>query len=147
MNELYNNEILKLAVSIPRTGRLADPDITVTKTSRICGSRVTVDLKFEDGRVAGYAQEVKACALGQATCSVVGGQIIGRRRAEIEKVAAEMRAMLAGQGQGPEGDWAALQILQPARDHKSRHTSIMLSFEAILEGFRTATDEAVAQTG
>ena len=147
MNELYNNEILKLAVSIPRSGRLAHPDVSVTKTSRICGSRVTVDLKFEDGRVADYAQEVKACALGQAACSVVGRQIIGRRRSEIEKVAAEMRAMLAGQGQGPEGDWAALRILQPARDHKSRHTSIMLSFEAILEGFRNSSAEAVAQTG
>ena len=144
MNELYNNEILKLAVSIPRTGRLADPDITVTKTSRICGSRVTVDLTFEDGRVADYGQEVKACALGQAACSVVGDQIIGRDRAEIEKVAADMRAMLAGSGDGPDGDWAALHVLQPAFEHKSRHTSIMLSFDAILEGFRlVATDEAV----
>jgi NifU-like protein involved in Fe-S cluster formation len=147
MNELYNNEILKLAVSLPRAVRLANPDFTITKTSRICGSRVTVDLNFKDGRVAEYAQEVKACALGQATCSVVGRQVIGRRRPEIEKVAAEMRDMLAGSGEGPAGDWATLQVLKPARDHKSRHTSIMLSFEAILEGFRLADAEATAKTG
>ena len=139
MNALYNNEILKLAVSIPRTERLADPDVTVIKTSRICGSRVTVDLKIQDGRIKDYGQEVKACALGQATCSVVGRQIIGRQLLEIEKVVADMRAMLAGTGQGPDGDWAALQILQPAYDHKSRHTSIMLPFEAILEGFKIST--------
>ncbi len=147
MTELYNHAILKLATSIPLTERLAAPDVSVVKTSRICGSRVTVDIDFDEERIAAYGQEVKACALGQAACSIIGRQIIGRDQAEIEKVAADMRKMLTGAAEGPDGDWVGLRVLQPAREHKSRHTSIMLAFDGILEGFRLNSAGKAADTG
>ncbi len=147
MTELYNHAILKLATSIPLTERLAAPDVSVVRTSRICGSRVTVDIDFDEERIAAYGQEVKACALGQAACSIIGRQIIGRNQAEIEKVADQMCKMLAGAAEGPDGDWVGLRVLQPAREHKSRHTSIMLAFDVILEGFRLNSAGEAADTG
>lgn len=135
MSELYNKDILRLATSIPLTERLAAPDITVVRTSRICGSRVTADFSFEGGAVSAYGQEVKACALGQASCSIFGRNIIGQTRESLAPVADAMRMMLAGEGPAPGGDWADLAIFLPAHEHKSRHGSIMLPFEAALEAF------------
>ena len=144
MSELYNTRILRLAMAIPLTERLADPDVTVTRTSRICGSRVTVDLKIENGVITGYGQEVKACALGQAACSLVAGRIIGKTEAEFAPVAGAMRAMLAGDGPPPSGEWSELEIFLPAVAHKSRHGSIMLPFEAVTQGFAEADLETTA---
>ena len=132
---LYNTRILRLAAALPRTERLADPDITVQRTSRICGSRVTVDLKVEDGRIVDYGQTVKACALGQASCSLVASRIIGQTRASFAPVAAAFRAMIAGDGPPPDGDWADLAIFLPVRDHRSRHGSILLPFDAVMAAF------------
>ena len=144
MSELYNTKILRLAASIPLTRRLDDPDVTVTRTSRICGSRVTVDLRFKDGAISEYGQDVKACALGQASCSLVAAHIIGRTRAEFEPVTLAMRAMLGEDGPPPDGDWSDLEIFLPAREHRSRHGSIMLPFEAVMEGFGQHRDKASA---
>ncbi|MCG8507124.1 MAG: iron-sulfur cluster assembly scaffold protein [Sphingomonadales bacterium] len=146
MSELYNTKILRLAMAIPLTERLGDPDVTVTRTSRICGSRVTVDLKIEKGVITGYGQEVKACALGQAACSLVAGRIIGKTEADFAPVAEAMRAMLAGEGPPPTGAWSELEIFLPAVEHKSRHGSIMLPFEAVMQGFAEARSGADLET-
>lgn len=135
MSELYNKDILRLATSIPLTERLAAPDITVVKTSRICGSRVTADFNFDGNAISEYGQEVKACALGQASCSIFARHIIGQNRESLAPVTEAMRRMLSGDGPAPSGDWSELEIFLPAREHKSRHGSIMLPFEAAMEAF------------
>lgn len=142
MSELYNTTILRLAASIPHTSRLENPDVTVVKTSRICGSRVTVDLNIKDGVITHFGQEVKACALGQASCSVVGAKTIGQTLSAFLPVKDAMDTMLKKGGpvpdkDWPEGDWSALEIFEPAIEHKSRHGSIMLPFEAIVEALET----------
>lgn len=135
MNELYNNDILRLATQIPLTERLDAPDVTVVKTSRICGSRVTGDYIIKDGRITAYGQEVKACALGQASSSIVGKHIIGNSLEDLEPVADAVRLMLAEGAPSPSGEWAEYAVLAPAKDHKSRHASIMLPLEAAIEAF------------
>ncbi len=137
MSELYNIKILRFASSIPHLERLDNPDVTIAKTSRICGSRVTVDVTFKGGKISNFGQEVKACALGQASCSIVGNHVIGQTMASFEHIKNAMDKMLKEGGPVPYGDWADLEIFLPAQDHKSRHTSIMLPFEAILEAFKT----------
>lgn len=145
MTTLYNKEILRLAISIPLTERLDAPDATVVKTSRICGSRVTADFIFDGDRIAGYGQEVKACALGQASCSIFGRHIIGQTLASLQPVADQVLAMLKEGAAPPAGDWAEYTVLAPAREHKSRHASIMLPFDAALEVL--ASVERQADTG
>jgi NifU-like protein involved in Fe-S cluster formation len=145
MSELYNTKILRLAASIPHTTRLDNPDVTVVKTSRICGSRVTVDLKMKDGVITEYGQEVKACALGQASCSIVGGKAIGQTLTSFLPVKEAMEAMLKNQGPIPSEGWGVegwdeLEIFEPAIEHKSRHSAIMLPFEAIVEGLEICTE-------
>lgn len=135
MTELYNKDILRLATSIPLTERLAAPDITVVRTSRICGSRVTADFTFDGDAISAYGQGVKACALGQASCSIFGRHILGQTRETFAPVAEAMRRMLAGDGPPPDGVWAELEIFLAAREHKSRHGSIMLPFDAAMEAF------------
>ncbi len=146
MSELYNKDILRLATSIPLTERLAAPDVSVVRTSRICGSRVTADFTFDgtttSAAISEYGQEVKACALGQASCSIFGRHIIGQTRETFLPVADAMRRMLAGEGPPPVGEWAELEIFLPAREHKSRHGSIMLPFEAALEAFDSIAEKS-----
>ena len=135
---LYNATILRLAASIPHDQRLADAQATSEKRSPICGSRVTVDIALDgEGRVAAIGQEVRACALGQASASLMGAHAIGRSADELDAARDALTAYLAGERADP-GDWPGLDIFLPARDYSARHPSIRLAFEAVAEAARVA---------
>ena len=135
--KLYSARILALAADVPHTTRLAHPDSTVKRRSPLCGSTVTVDVVLKDGRIAEYAQDVKACALGQAAAAVVGHAVIGCDRAQIEAALEALKAMLKSDGPTPEAPFEGLEVLRPAREDKNRHASILLALEA--------TSQAVAE--
>ena len=133
LNDVYNRRILELAADIPRLGRLAAPDATATAHSKLCGSTVTVDLALRDGVVADFAHEVRACALGQASSSVMGALVVGSTAEELRAVRDAMRRMLKENGAPPEGRWAELKVLEPVRDYKARHASTLLTFDAVVD--------------
>ncbi len=130
LNDIYNQRILELAGNIPRLGRLPAPQATSRQHSKLCGSTVTVDVTLADGRVADYAQDVKACALGQAAASIVGRHVVGATPAELRAVRDRVKAMLKENGAPPEGTWADAAVLKPVRDFRARHASTLLAFEA-----------------
>lgn len=135
---LYNSTILRLATSIPHHTRLADAQASAERRSPICGSRVIVDVKLDGhGRVAALGQEVRACALGQASAALMGEHAIGRSLAELEAARDALSQFLAGERSDP-GDWPGLEIFAPARPHSARHPSIRLAFEAVAEAARDA---------
>ena len=136
--KLYSGRILELAASIPHLGRLEAPDGSAKRRSPLCGSTVTVDLRIKDGRVVDFAQDVKACALGQAAASVLGGVVIGRTRAEVEAARDALATMLKAGGPAPDAPFAGFEILIPAREYKNRHASIMLPLEATVEAMVAA---------
>ncbi len=139
---LYNPTILRLATSIPHQTRLAAPEGTSERRSPICGSRVAVDVVLdEEGRVAELGQLVRACALGQASASLMGAHAIGRTLAELEAARDALTAFLAGERDDP-GDWPGLDIFVPARPHSARHPSIRLAFEAVTEAAQQAAARA-----
>ena len=138
IDDLYSARILKLAANMPRAGRLAAPDASSEKVSKLCGSRVIVDLKLKDGQVVDFAQEVKACALGQAAAAVLGENVIGAGVDEIESARDQLAAMLKAGGPAPEGRFVDLQVLQPVKDYPARHASTLLAFEAAAEAARAA---------
>jgi NifU-like protein involved in Fe-S cluster formation len=150
LNEVYNKRILQFAADIPLTERLADPDATAIAHSRLCGSKVAVDLKMEGDTVTGFGHDVKACALGQASSSIMARHVVGSTARELREVGAAMRRMLKESGPAPDGRWADLAILEPVRDFKARHASTLLTFDAVedaiaqIEAKRggTATDAA-----
>ena len=133
LNEVYNRRILELAGDIPRIGILAAADASASAISKMCGSKVTVHLKMTDGKVSDFSHQVHACALGQASSSVMARNVVGATREEIEGVRDAIRAMLKEGGEPPAGKWSDLEVLQPARDFKNRHQSILLTFEATLD--------------
>ena len=130
--KLYSARILELAADLPHTDPLAQPQATAKKRSPLCGSTVTVDLVVNDGKISEYAQDVKACALGQAAASVVGSAIIGATPEQIETARTELHAMLKDGGPAPSAPFQDLGVLTPARDFKNRHASILLSLAATL---------------
>jgi NifU-like protein involved in Fe-S cluster formation len=133
LDEVYNRRILQLAAHVPHLERLAHPDATAKAHSRLCGSTVTVDLGMTDDVVTAFGQDVKACALGQASSSVMGAHVIGSTSAELRQVREEMRAMLKENGAAPTGKWADLEVLLPVRDYKARHASTLLVFDAVID--------------
>lgn len=135
---LYSSRILALAAGIPRLGRLTAPDATATRRAPLCGSTVTVDVTLRDGRIADFAQEVRACALGQAAASVVGGAVLGRTPEEVREGRDALRAMLQDGAPPPGTPWADFEALLPARDHPNRHGSILLALDATLEALGKA---------
>ncbi len=139
---LYSGQILALAADIPLLDRLEAPDATVMKRAPLCGSNVTVDVVLKDGRISGFGQDVKACALGQASASVLGANVIGRTEAEIETALGQLRAMLKESGPAPDAPFDGLQVLMPAREYKNRHASIMLALTATLEAMQQAKKSA-----
>jgi NifU-like protein involved in Fe-S cluster formation len=136
--KLYSGRILELAADIPHVGRLPVPQASARRRSPLCGSTVTVDLTLRDGRVADFAQDVKACALGQAAASVLGRVVIGRSRAELEAARDALRAMLRDGGPVPPAPFDGFEVLIPARDYRNRHASILLALEATCEAMEAA---------
>lgn len=133
IDDVYNAKILEFAGNIPRIGRLDDPDASARAHSKLCGSTVTVDLKMEGGHVTDFAHDVKACALGQASSSVMARNIVGATADELRAVREAMRKMLKENGPAPEGRFADLKYLEPVRDYKARHPSTMLTFDAVVD--------------
>ena len=131
--KLYSGQILALAADIPHLARLEDPTATVKKRSPLCGSTITVDVQMENGKVAGFGQDVKACALGQAAASVVGANVMGRTNAEITVARNQLKSMLKEDGPQPDPPFDGLKVLLPAREYKNRHASIMLALDALVE--------------
>ncbi|TDR93733.1 iron-sulfur cluster assembly scaffold protein [Enterovirga rhinocerotis] len=138
LDDIYNGRILALAADIPRLGRLARPDASATAHSRLCGSTVTVDLVTDGEKVTDFAHEVKACALGQASSSVMGRHVVGSTTEELRALREAMRRMLKENGPPPDGRWAELAALEPVRDFKARHASTLLTFDAVVEALDRA---------
>lgn len=138
IDALYSDRILGLAANMPRAGRLQQADASAERISKLCGSRVIVDLVLEDGQVADFAQEVKACALGQASAAVLGAHVIGASVAELQLARDQLSAMLKAEGPAPQGRFADLAVLEPVKDYPARHASTLLAFEAVLAAAREA---------
>jgi len=133
LDDVYNKRILELAGDIPRIGRLAHPGASATAHSKLCGSTVTVDLTMKDGKVADFAHEVRACALGQASSSVMARHVVGSTPDELRKLREDMRKMLKENGPPPNGKWEDLKVLEPVRNYQARHASTMLTFDAVVD--------------
>lgn len=133
IDEVYNTKILEYAGNIPAIGRLDDADATATAHSKLCGSTVTVDLKMDGGVVTDFAHDVKACALGQASSSIMANNVVGSTADELRALRDTMRKMLKENGPAPAGRFADLKFLEPVRDYKARHASTMLTFDAVVD--------------
>lgn len=140
IDDLYSAKLLKLAANLPHAGRLADPQGSSEKVSKLCGSRVVVDVALENGRVSAFAQDVKACALGQASASILGTHVLGADLAEIEMARDQFRAMLKQGASAPSGRFADLSMLAPVKDYPARHASTLLAFEAAADAVRRAME-------
>jgi len=133
IDDIYNSKILEFAGNIARTDRLENPDASAKAHSKLCGSTVTIDLKLDGDVVADYGQEVKACALGQASSSIMARNIVGASAEELRDVRQKMIAMLKSDGPAPTGRFADLQYLMPVKDYKARHASTLLVFDAVVD--------------
>ena len=133
ISDVYNAKILGFAGNIARIGRLDNPDATATAHSKLCGSTVTVDLKMDGEIVTDFAHDVKACALGQASSSIMAQHVVGATASELRAVREIMRKMLKENGSPPEGRFEDLKYLEPVRDYKARHASTMLTFDAVVD--------------
>jgi NifU-like protein involved in Fe-S cluster formation len=148
LNDIYNQRIIELAGNIPRLGRLAAPDASATAHSKLCGSTVKVDLKMDGDLVSDFAHDVKACALGQASSSIMARHVVGSSASELKALRETIRKMLKENGAPPEGKWADLALLEPVRDYKARHASTLLTFDAVVDAIgqiEAKTAEAATQ--
>lgn len=140
IDDLYSAKILKLAANLPRAGRLAAPDASAERVSKLCGSKAIVDVVVKDGVVVDYAQDVKACALGQAVAGIVGENIVGATVEEVELARDQLRAMLKQGGPAPTGRFADLALMASVADYPPRHASTLVALEAAAEAARKALD-------
>ncbi|MCG7503417.1 iron-sulfur cluster assembly scaffold protein [Mesorhizobium retamae] len=133
IDDVYNAKILGFAGNIARIGRLEHPDATAKAHSKLCGSTVVVDITMQDGVVTDFAHDVKACALGQASSSIMAANVVGATAQELRAVRETMLKMLKENGAPPQGRFADLKYLEPVRDYKARHASTMLTFDAVVD--------------
>ncbi|MDE3177280.1 MAG: iron-sulfur cluster assembly scaffold protein [Pseudomonadota bacterium] len=145
LSDIYNRRVLELAADIPRQGRLAHPQASAKAHSRLCGSTVTVDLNLTDGKVSDFAHDVRACALGQASSSLMARHVIGATPEELRALRETMIAMLKAGGPPPGGKWADFAVLEPVRDYKPRHASTLLTFDAVVDALGQIERAAAAQ--
>lgn len=147
IDDVYSAKVLALAANMPRSGRLAAPQGSAERTAKLCGSKIIVDVVLDkDGRVADFAQDVKACALGQAAAAVLGENIVGADAQEVEAARDALRFMLKDGGPPPGGRFADLAVLAAVRDYPARHASTLLAFEAAAEAISLAKDTTKTRT-
>ena len=148
LNDVYNKRIMSLAGNIPRIGRLKNPDATATAFSRLCGSKVIVDLNVDDDhRVTDFAHDVKACVLGQASSSLMARHVIGMKLSDIKEIRDIVEKMLKDDGPPPGGRWEEFACLEPIRDYKSRHASTLLTFDAVVDALTQIEEKGRAVIG
>ena len=147
MDDIYNSRILEFAGNIPRIGTLPDADAEAGAHSKLCGSRVKVYLKLDGDRVSDFAHEVKACALGQASSSIMARHVVGATVDEIRKAREDMLAMLKADGEGPSGRFEDMRFLKPVKDYKARHASTMLTFDAVVDAIGQIEAKRLETTG
>ena len=134
LNDIYNKRIIELAGNIPRLGRLPAPDASATAHSKLCGSTVKVDIRMDGPLVTDFGHDVKACALGQASSSIMARNIVGAKAGELRELREGVRKMLKENGAPPaNGKWADIAVLEPVRDYKARHASTLLTFDAVVD--------------
>jgi NifU-like protein involved in Fe-S cluster formation len=133
INDVYNKKILSLAADIPLLQRLDAPDATAVAHSKLCGSKITIDLSMKDGVISAFGHDVKACALGQASSSIMARHVIGSTPDEMKSLREQMHKMLKEDGAPPQGKWAECEALLPVRDYKARHASTLLTFDAVVD--------------
>jgi len=138
IDDLYSDRILTLAANLPRAGRLEAPDGSAERTAKLCGSWIAVDVRVTDGRITDFAQDVKACALGQAAAAVLGAHVVGATPEEVLAARDAFRAMLKAGGPPPAGRFADLAVLAPVRDFPARHASTLLAFDALADALTEA---------
>jgi NifU-like protein involved in Fe-S cluster formation len=143
INDVYNTRILELAADIPLLHRLGQPQASATAHSKLCGSTITIDLSMANGRVSDFGHDVKACALGQASASIMARNVVGSTPDELRQVREAVRAMLKEGAAPPQGRWGDVAVLEPVRDYKARHASTLLPFDAVVK----ALDEIEARAG
>ena len=146
IDDVYNAKILGFAGNIARIGRLEHADATATAHSKLCGSTVTIDLKMRDGVVTDFAHVVKACALGQASSSIMAQNVVGASSNELRAVRETMLKMLKENGAPPDGKWADVALLEPVRDYKARHASTLLTFDAVVDAIGQVEAKSTRQT-
>ena len=147
IDDLYSTRILTLAANMPRAGRLAQPAGTAERTAKLCGSTIVADVILDaSGHVTDFAQDVRACALGQAAAAVLGAQAIGADLAEIVSARDALRAMLKADGPVPAGRFSDLAVLQPVKDYPARHASTLLAFEACVDAVQLAQSRRAPRT-
>lgn len=137
LDDVYNSRILELAGNIPRIGHLANPDARATAHSKLCGSTVSIEIKMDGDTVTDFAHQVKACALGQASSSIMARHVVGARADELRALRETVRRMLKEEGRPPEGKWEDIRVLEPVRGYKARHASTLLTFDAVVSAIDT----------
>jgi NifU-like protein involved in Fe-S cluster formation len=148
LNDVYNRRILELAGTIPRIGRLESPDASATAHSKLCGSTVTIDLKMDGDTVTDFAHDVKACALGQASSSIMARHVVGAKASDLRALRDGVRKMLKENGAPPaDGEWADIAVLEPVRDFKARHASTLLTFDAVVDAINQIESKRSAPAG
>ena len=144
MDAVYNSKLLELSGNIERIGRLDNADGSAVAHSKLCGSKITVDVVLDGDTIKDYAHDVKACALGQASASVVAKSVIGATISEINAARDASYAMLKEEGTPPEGRFEDMKYLEPVRDYKARHASTLLVFDTLVKAIESAQNQAVA---
>jgi NifU-like protein involved in Fe-S cluster formation len=147
MDDIYNSRILEFAGNIPRIGTLDNADAEASAHSKLCGSRVKIWLKMDGDRISDFAHEVKACALGQASSSIMARHVIGATAAEVRQAREDMLAMLKADGDGPVGRFEEMRFLRPVRDYKARHASTMLTFDAVVDAIGQVDTKRLEKVG
>ncbi|KQV27916.1 nitrogen fixation protein NifU [Rhizobium sp. Root1203] len=133
MDDIYNSKIIEFAGNIPLIGSLEDADASAQAHSKLCGSKVRIWLKMDGDTVSAFAHDVKACALGQASSSIMARHVIGATSDELRKAREDMLAMLKADGEGPNGRFEEMRYLRPVKEYKARHASTMLTFDAVVD--------------
>ncbi|MGA0275691.1 MAG: Fe-S cluster assembly sulfur transfer protein SufU [Dehalococcoidia bacterium] len=97
LDELYEAIILDHYRSPRNTAPVESPDIDLEVNNPFCGDEFHIQMKVDDGAVAGVGITGRGCAISQASASLLAELVEGKSTEEVQAAVDAVRRMLKGE--------------------------------------------------
>jgi nitrogen fixation NifU-like protein len=131
LRELYQEVIFDHYKRPRNSGALDDASHRAEGHNPLCGDRVTVFLKVEDGIVKDATFQGAGCAIATASASLMTEALKGRRIDEVEALFRDFRAMVTDSPAKDTSRLGKLEVLAGVREFPARVKCATLAWHTL----------------
>ena len=143
VRDLYSEQIRAHGRSPRHAARPPGFDRSARGDNPMCGDRVTVFIRRENGGVGDAGFEARGCELTKASADLMCEAVAGRSNADVRRMAGEIEAMArTGQCAACDAALQGLKSLSAVHEYPSRVRCVTLPWAALVAALDGAEEAA-----